>query len=145
MPEEWDWSFFFPLYNGHFSHWPNSYILRFLLEYWLLPGRVAFQPMSIEYSFCCGHWDTLIASVVIFITSFAFVHGWICTFQTKACSSLAHRSRLLPARCDGWTLLFALAYNWMNRWTWHLKASKKLLMFLSELLHSGGLETKSVS
>lgn len=55
-------------------------------------GLVSLWIMTLSYSFSS-----------IFTRSLAFVLGLISTFRTKTRSSLGHRARLLPERCDGWT------------------------------------------
>lgn len=59
--------------------------------------------LSCQYRTCftVDNGTLLPISASIFVRSFAFVLELICTFHIKACSSLGHRTRLLPERDNG--------------------------------------------
>ena len=134
---------FFPP-NSKWSLWPNSSILvssdhRTCFQKWRSLSLCAFANCNLAFlgffwsnGFFLAEWpfspcrystrftvdnDTLLpASANIFTRSLAFVLGFICTFLTKAHSSLGHGTRLLPERYDGWTFPWCLCLH-ISVWT----------------------------
>lgn len=106
----------------------------------LFLGRRTFSPQ----------WFRTLLSASILTKTFAFVLIVICTFQTKAHSSLGHRSHLLEW-CDGWTFLWCL-FIWVivgtneemmsiiiwafpNYFSWHRNLCVRKLLTLKKVIN----------